>query len=188
MRSSRRKKHNLGYSFVELVIVIGIMGVLAGLAVVTWRSVDSANYRKSVAVFEEELRTLRTSTMGQSGMLAMKVYYEPVSDKYYIARGVVTESGFTETIDTATYPELANAPYLNYEGVSNPVLVGKKLSIMHGGSKIDDSGLVIQFNKSDGSISDANGAGEYVFYRKNGDEIAKVKIQKNTGSFVKSFY
>ena len=50
-----RRQKNKGYTFVEMVIVIGIMAVLAGLAVVTWRSVDSANYRKMVAAFEEEV-------------------------------------------------------------------------------------------------------------------------------------
>lgn len=175
--------NNKGYSLVELIIVIAIIGILSALSLVTWRSVESANYKKSVSTFESELRTLRAVTMAQSKDMAMKLYLGD-DGRYYIERGVYDGTTFAQPTDGTT---LANSDYYKYQGTSNPVSVTKKGLISFDGTVIDENGIIIQFNKSDGSISTANGGGTYTFTRRNGDLVTNVKINKTTGLFTESY-
>ena len=195
MKHSKRAVNN-GYSFVEMLIVLAIMAIMSAMAIVTWNSVKSAKYKQAVSTFESELSTLRTSTMGQGDGMAMKVYYDAdYSDRfgkkigaYVITRGYVDNSGtFQEvTYNSSSTDSLQRSLYFSYAGVSNPVFIMQKGKIQYAptGSNvytdIDDSGIVIQYYKSDGSVKSGQGDGVFRFYKDNGKMIADVHLVQVT--------
>lgn len=180
----RKKNHNKGYSMVELIIVMCIIGVLTAASFVTLRSVDSAKYKKAVSTLESEMTTLRTTTMAQDSRMAMRLYLG-ADGNYYIERGHCIGGTFS-----AGAPEgLSEAAkvYYNYSGVANPVKVLARGSLTYNGNPVTTEGIVIQYNKSDGSIDAANGAGEYCLYRRNGELIANVHLKSVTGRYHETY-
>lgn len=180
---------NKGYTMVELVIVIGIIGILSAMSLITWKAVDNADYKKSVSTFESELTTLRTTTMAQDSRLAMHLYYDTTDNTYYIERGIMvmdgTVFGVPDVSDSA-----ASLDYLKYQGTSNPVKIMKKGSIIYNGTDVKDlpDGVCIHFNKGDGSIDASYGAeGRYSFREKGGDVIANVTLNKDTGLYKETY-
>ena len=187
----KQKHNNHGYSFVEIIIVMAIMVILTALSLVTWRSVDSAKYKKSVTTLESEFSTLRTTTMAQDSKMAMRLY-QGADGAYYIERGYYAAGSF-HLPDSGMSPELANSNYYDYVGVSNPVKVLERGTIYYepAGSavahEIYSTGIVIRFNKSDGSAVVDYGAGEFWLYRKNGELIANVHLPAETGVFYETY-
>lgn len=180
----RKKNHNKGYSMVEMIIVMCIIGVLTAASFVTLRSVDSAKYKKAVSTLESEMTTLRTTTMAQDPRMAMRLYLGD-DGNYYVERGYCTGGVFS-----AGAPADVSADaqvYYNYSGVANPVRVLSRGSLTYNGVAVDEAGVVIQYNKSDGSIDAANGAGEYCLYRRNGELIANVHLKAVTGRYHETY-
>lgn len=210
----KQHKNNKGYSMVELIMVIAIIGILTAASLVTWRSVDSAKYKRSVSTFESEVSTLRKATMSQDSRMALRLYYNTADETYYIERGYwgTAESGGSynayhrpEDAGTAGTYTLADASYYDYSGTTNPVKVMNRGWIEYWADTNGDGileeqsipevdaeanpnatgGVVIKFNKSDGSI--AKNEGEYRFYRANGDLITTVHLVKNTGLYFETY-
>ena len=179
MRKGKRRNHK-GYSMVELIIVIGIIGILSAVSLVTWRSVDSANYKKAVSTFESELSTLRTATMSQDSRMAMRLYYDSDDDCYYVERGYWND-GFKT--DASGDPTLDSSSYYDYAGTSNPVKILRRGRVAYEGSTLNS--IVIRFQKSDGSV--LVGDGKFSFYRGNGELISNVNLTKNTGIFYETY-
>lgn len=179
----KRQKHSSsGYSFVEILIVMAIMLILTALSLLTWRSVDSAKYTRAVSTLQSEISTLRTTTMAQDSRMAMRLY-QGTDGNYYVERGYV-ESGSFQIPDEAS--ELGKSNYYDYVGVSDPVKILERgtlycAEVGHSAALIDTTGIIIRFNKSDGSM--ASGAGQYRLYRRNGELIANIHLPENTGLF-----
>lgn len=178
----RKRIQNEGYSMVELIIVICIIGVLTAASFVTLRSVDSAKYKKAVSTLESEMATLRTTTMAQDSRMAMRLYLGDDGD-YYIERGYCAGGTFHAGApsDVSTEAQV----YYNYSGVANPVRVLARGSLTYNGVAIDEAGRVIQYNKSDGSVS--IGGGQYCLYRRNGELIANVHLKSITGLYHETY-
>lgn len=186
----RARANNKGYTMVELVIVIGIIGILSAMSLVTWRAVDNAANKKAVSTFESELTTLRTTTMAQDSSLAMRLYYDSSKNTYYIERGCLIYGGLGYKVPVAGVDSVADLDYFNYQGTSNPVKILKNGSIIYNGTDVKDmsSGLCIHFNKSDGSIEPTYGsAGKYIFKDKGGNVIANVTLNKDTGLYKETY-
>jgi prepilin-type N-terminal cleavage/methylation domain-containing protein len=193
------KATNRGYSMVELIIVIAIMATLSAMSLVTWRSIDNSKYKKAVSTFESELTTLRTATMAQDSSMALLLYYyagdATTPEGYYIKRGYCDSTGAFhalsqdagENTSPSENPNLGKIDYYNYSGVSNPVSVLRRGSITYNNNPVTASGVIIHYNKSDGSIDSSNGAGEFRFYRKNGELITDVHIVSDTGMYHETY-
>ena len=80
------KRKNAGYSLVELVIVLGIIAVLSGLAAVTISAITTARATSAKESFNEELSTLQTMTKSQNKDSAILI--EKVDGKYHITYGI----------------------------------------------------------------------------------------------------
>ncbi len=181
------RRNNKGYTMVELVIVIGIIGILSAMSLVTWKAVDNADYKKAVSTFESELSTLRTTTMAQDSTLAMRLYYDTATECYYLERGYLYMGLFTVPDPSDS---VAKLDYFKYQGTSNPVKVLKKGSIIYDGQDVKDmsAGVTIHFNKSDGSVDDVYGAAsKFIFKDKSGDLIANVTLNKDTGLYKETY-
>lgn len=189
----KTKVWNQGYSFVEMVIVIAIIGILSAGSLLTWSSVDSSKYQKAVSTLESEMTTLRTSTMAQDSSMAMLLYLD--NGVYYIKRGYCDSTGAFhplsdeagENVSPDFNTSLGDLSYYDYSGTSNPVTVLSRGSITYNGTPVDESGVIIHYNKSDGSIDASNGAGEYCLYKKNGDLIANVRLVSATGLYHETY-
>lgn len=190
---SRKKNRNKGYSMVELVIVIFIIGVLTAASFVTLRSVDSAKYTQAVSTLESEMTTLRTSTMAQDSRMAMKLYLG-ADGSYYIERGYIESnlqsggasysfrSGCPSDMMEGENPKIG---YYNYSGVSNPVRILSRGSITYNNNPVTSTGVLIYYDKSDGSM--ILGGGEYRLYRRNGELIANVHLATTTGLYHETY-
>lgn len=199
MRHNKRSK-NQGYTLVELIIVIAIMGVLSAMSMVTLHSIDSAKYKQSVSTFESELTTLRSYTIAQSSKMAMRLYKDDATGRYYIERGYMDGSTFQAIADKDSIPDdsgLGNSAYYEYSGVASPISVMKKGSIASDGTDsgiladVDSNGVIIQYNKSDGSYhlsgSNSNKAVTFQFLKKNGEKIADVHVTVATGVIYETY-
>ena len=83
-----KKRNNAGYSLVELIIVLGIIAVLSGLAAVTISAISTARATSAKESSDEELSTLVKLTKSQNKKAAMLI--EKVDDKYQITYGTFT--------------------------------------------------------------------------------------------------
>lgn len=199
MRKHRNKvQWNQGYSLVEMIIVIAIIAILSALSLVTWRAVDNAKYQKAVTILESEMSTLRTTTMAQDSTVALWLYRESETDgSYVIKRGYCDDSGNFHAVSDLAGEELPSGKldlgYYDYNGVSNPVTVLPRgyITFQKDGEStrnyVGASGVILQFNKSDGSISSSNGAGEYTIYNRSGQAVTTIRLKKDTGLYVEDY-
>lgn len=161
-----RLKNNSGYSLVELIIVLGIIAVLSGLAAVTISSISTARASASKESFNEELSNLQTRTKTQDSQFAIQI--EKVDGKYNIVYGKsVNGTDFTEdaTIDRVILDRVTI--YYSADASST----GSELS----------TPAIIKFNKSDGSVVVGNGV--YTFCKEGTTRsVGKVTLNKATGS------
>ncbi|MBO5239567.1 MAG: type II secretion system protein [Lachnospiraceae bacterium] len=203
--------NNKGYSMVEMMIVIAIIGILTAASLITLRAVDNSKYRKAVTTLESEMTTLRTTTIAQDSRMAMLLYYDASDGCYYIKRGLWGDpdgngtNAFHEVEDLPDSDVLKNSTYYDYAGTSSPVKVLKNGSISYTlfyEADVNEQGVVLAYNKSDGSFYmpgqimqelDENGnvvtpkTVTFSLYRKNGELITNVVVQVPTGIFYETY-
>ncbi len=190
----KQRMNNQGYSMVELVIVIAIIAILSVLSLVTLRAVENSKKQKAVSTLESEMTTLRTATMAQDSRMALLLYREnEASGTYYIKRGYCDSSGDFHPLSDATgensgpsdNPNLYQLDYYDYVGVANPVTVMQRGTIAYEGEYVGADGVVIQYNKTDGSV--LSGAGKIVFFDKGDNFFATVQLKKDTGLYQETY-
>lgn len=194
----RHLLNNKGYSLIELVIVIGIIVVMTGVATVTVTLINSARAKEAAVIFTSELSD--ASTKAKSQMVVMedasgiKVKYPTYSyclkiykekNKTYIKKGYYNPDGTSE----ATKYIFIDAENSNGgKGIS----LSSRIEIKY---KDPDTGVEKKISDSAGTDSitkvyivfDRNGRclegdGDYNFYKSNGNLISTVRLKKN-GSY-----
>lgn len=192
MESKHQRRHRLnnkGYSLVELIIVIGIIVVMTGVATVTVTLINSAKAKEASVTFSSELSDLQTKSKGQIVSLtdaatgvtdtypdytfAIRLYKD--GSKCYIQKGYCDDTGaFTAFTDN-------NANSGKGTSLSSRITIKYTDTVTGNQIEIDDSGneMVISFDKNGRCIS---GSGVYDFYKKNGNLVDTVSIKKN-GSY-----
>lgn len=177
-----KKRNNAGYSLVELIIVLGIIAVLSGLAAVTISAITTARATSAKESFNEELSTLQTMTKSQNKKAAMMI--EKNGDKYQITYGTFTG----DTSDVTAFGDKANFT----ADASKDVVTLDRVKIMYAAKASDtpkeltqvnaSSGImIIMFNKADGAV--LSGSGIYTFNKDRSDNsVGKVTLNKTTGS------
>lgn len=74
-------KNNKGFSLVELIVVIAIMGVLTGIITISTRTILGSRVKECAANIESQLKMARETTMGKS-RVTLKIYRNE-SGEYY---------------------------------------------------------------------------------------------------------
>ncbi len=71
-----------GMSLVEIIIVVAIIGILAGSSYAMFNNIKSANMKDTVETIDSQLDKLQMQTMSKSGNPYMYIY--KLSDGYYM--------------------------------------------------------------------------------------------------------
>ena len=202
------KKDNKGYSLVEVLVVIAIMALLAGLGMVTF---SSANRQRAVKAKDNLVTTSKyAKSLVQAQSSEYCVAIMKSSDKsigYYAVIG--TSTGSTQdTLRTnfrSEYIDVTNKNGVNYKK-TNPALgydlatlvadpsiaqnaqsIGNRVVIKYEGTEITDdirTAVIIKFSKYDGSVIAGEGKYEFMNSSSNG-VVSKVELNETTGKFTK---
>lgn len=92
------KRDNRGFSMVELVVVIAIVGILAGISVTMYGQVTYANTKKTVEEVSDMLDRQRITSMSRKETQYLYIYH--LSDGYYMKMLVDDGSGTVPVLDS----------------------------------------------------------------------------------------
>lgn len=201
-RTNKATLHdNKGYSLVEMIITIAIIAIMTGISFVTVTMINSAKAKDASVTFESELSDMITKTKNQVCIVNGKskpsfstcmMIYKADDGRYYVKRGYYNPagSGLSET-DASTVNMDAQYIFINEEnvndgkgkGLSSRVKITYRDNTVSGSTdqtieytdKADDKQYIV-YDRNGKCIE---GYGVYKFYKKNGNVIADVTIQKN---------
>ena len=175
-------KKNNGYSLVEMVIVIAIMAILAGVSFITIGIIRNAKQSAAASTLNDQLGSCIIQTKAISdngskrlcmlvkkntnGQYAIQFGYLSGSDLKNMDTNVVLDSGKVEDCQAILSKEVTKIVY-------KPA---------GGGTELDDN-LMIRFSKSDGSV--VAGAGEYDLYGRDNKVFSTIVLDKVTGNHFK---
>lgn len=187
------ENRNKGYSLVELIICIAIIAIFTGLAFVTVTMINSAKAKDAAVSFESQLSDMITKTKSQVCTVngtqqptfsrCLKLY-QASDGNYYIKSGYYNPDGSGESSDGDVSAQYIFVPGENVnsdkgKSLSSRVVVGYRdeagteQRIQYNGTLKE---VYIVYNKAGRCIE---GNGTYRFYKRNGNAIADVTIQKN---------
>ena len=160
-----------GYSMVEMVIVIAIIAVLSAVSFTTVSAIYTAKANSAGNTLDSQMAYLASMTKAQDASLAMLLYYDTSDGTYYMQQGKVDDTGAFTADTTKDKVALSNSIGLFYKAAGST-----------SESLVDDTGEIIRFSKSDGSVMD--GAGTYRITKRgaSGKTVLSVVLNKNTGS------
>jgi prepilin-type N-terminal cleavage/methylation domain-containing protein len=156
--NSKRKLNNKGFSLIELIVTIAIMGILVGAAVVTVSMLDSSYVEDAERGIKDSLSLARTKSMS----VAAKDWYVAIkkeSSEYYtylykVIEEVVEEGGVDTTVEKDILIEKRN--------------IGKKITIKYGVDKDSmrtvegTNELELHYDSATGKIKEVTYAGSPV--------------------------
>ncbi len=198
MMKRRFKENNKGYTLVEMIIVIAIIAVLSGLAMVTLTLMHSAKAKEASISFNsavsEQISKAKGSYCDVNGdgtvdssekgyVYCLKLYKN--GNTYYVQRGACLKSNAIAN-PSASFVALPKVNGTDGKGTSLSSYVDIKYTMFTYNevtgsytkttSTVDSTGVYVVYNKSGKCI---HGDGDYEFYKKNGNRIARVVLNKN---------
>jgi prepilin-type N-terminal cleavage/methylation domain-containing protein len=165
------KKNNRGLSLVEIIVVVAILSVIIGTVSIGFGLVSTKSATECAKNIQISLERCRINTMGKKqGCIA--IYKK--TDGIYIVEA---------------YDYGATTPTLDSIDKTNEKRIGKKdVNVYMGAGPYDptttysamDTGYIIEFNRSDGSVKSISGT-SYLFIFNKGSRTEVVSIDKLTG-------
>ncbi len=154
------KKDNKGFSLIELLIVLAIMGLLVGTTVNVWYYFRQADVKQASKLINTMLEYTRTNTMSINANWEMKIEKDITDDTYYVT---VYRNG----------------------NLWRKNELGKRISIytVKGSAETEITSSVsvsITFKMDTGGIKECGGAEAYRI--KSGDKVVDVKLVPLTGA------
>lgn len=154
------KKDNKGFSLIELLIVLAIMGLLVGTTVNVWYYFRQADVKQASKLINTMLEYTRTNTMSINANWEMKIEKDITDDTYYVT---VYRNG----------------------NLWRKNELGKRISIytVKGSAETEITSSVsasITFKMDTGGIKECGGAEAYRI--KSGDKVVDVKFVPLTGA------
>ncbi len=205
-------KKNKGYSLVEMIIVLAIVVILAGLALVSLTLVNTARAKDASNKFSSEVNQVRKKAIEMKPAKGSDPYFDETKDyryglvlylddgKYQTDQVVVEKNAAGKYVykDDASGAGISHA-YPSYDTLGNPVrenvkyssrvevkFTGKNTSFLNGntndmdkenaGALTTEKAVCIVFDRHGNCVS---GTGEYRFYKKNSNQVARVIVRQN---------
>jgi prepilin-type N-terminal cleavage/methylation domain-containing protein len=201
-----RKSNNKGYSLVETIIVIAIIGIVSAMALVSVSMIRTAKAKDASVVFNSEFAELvaRAKAMNdKDGMCALRIYRDATDQKLYLQKGTVKQDGTKWKFKIAddnqndykgrVFARIVNMGYFAETSSGMPVYDTNYSDSLDAAFTTDNSivanGSIGSFNDGDalpgmlimvtktGDVISGNGV--YVFYKGNTDSMAYVLVRKN---------
>ena len=199
---SLKQKRDKGYTLIEMIIVIAIIAVVAGMALISVTLIHSARAKEAATTVDSQVATLITQSKNMQSDRAGWVYaariYADDNGAYYFQRGYYkptdgkteAEYDFTNTDKENDGKGTALSSYVvvRFYGQETTVKGGfkevsgtqSKKPSSEDGDEVKDmnsgQGLFIRFDK-DGTC--AEGVGDIRFYKRNGNIVAHEYIRRN---------
>lgn len=206
---------NKGYSLVEMIIVLAIVIILAGLSLVSMTLVNTARAKDASNKFGSEVSNIRKKAIEMKpGKTDNDPYYDPAKAADYRYGLVLHEDDGKFQTDQVIVEKKSSGEYVfrdynhasdgshawpAYASDGSPVrenvqyssrvevkFTGKYYSFSDGflwstdkhkpGSLASEEGICILFDKHGNCLS---GYGEYRFYKRNSNQVARVIIRQN---------
>lgn len=179
-------KKNRGYTLIEMILVIAITVILAGVSFITVGVIRDAKRISAVEKFNNQLNHYflqtkavseptysdKTAAAGKETVAADKKLVLLIKKRTDGSYGMV--SGYLDTAETSVKDASGNAVDVNDDAKCEAILEKDITSIVYtpsssGQKKEIDGGIIVQYVKSDGSLR--YGAGEYEMHTKKlGDD------------------
>ena len=196
---SLKQKRDKGYTLIEMIIVIAIIAVVAGMALISVTLIHSARAKEAATTVDSQVATLITQSKNMQSDRAGWVYaariYADDNGAYYFQRGYYSPSekkyDFTNTDKEGEGKGTSLSSYVivRYNGQETIVQNGFEEDGfgIQGAAPTDEDGhevknlnfgqgLFIRFDK-DGTC--AEGVGDIRFYKRNGNIVAHEYIRAN---------
>lgn len=176
---------NKGYTLIEMLIVISIMAILAGLSMFSIGVIRDAKRSAAVNTFDSQLSSCLVKTKAVSDVsgdiVCMYVMKRTKGTKvnYCIKVGYDTGTGVKDIVNSAIELDATHADNVNEDSNWDAVLPKDVADITLGGTSIGD-GIKIKFDKSNGSV--IQGAGEYGLVKADGTTYATIYLDGTTGN------
>ena len=191
------KRRDKGYTLVEMIIVIAIIAIVAGLSLISITLIHSARAKEAAVTVDSEIATLITKSKNMQcdrfGSQYAARIYKADNDVYYYQRGYydpnLGENGSYVFTDTDSEGDGKGTTLTSYVVVK---FSGKWEKVKADGTCTgtfesyqsekdvadmnEGNGLYIRFAR-DGSC-DA-GVGDIGFYKRNGNDVAHNTIRTN---------
>lgn len=192
-----KRRKNKGYSLVEMIIVLAIIAIVAGVSLLSITLIHSARAKEAAVTVDSEIATLITKSKNMQCdkpgcQYAARIYRDEDSGKYYYQKGYYDPNAgtngkyiFTGTDSAGDGKGTSLSAYVvvKYTGVQNIVDAdGTVSAVPHEFSEQDvfnmnfKGGLYIRFAK-DGTCED--GVGDIGFYKRNDSDVAHQTIRRN---------
>ena len=205
-------KKNKGYSLVEMIIVLAIVIILAGLSLVSLTLVNTARAKDASNKFASEVTQTRKKAIEMRPAKANDPYYnDSKADTYKYGIVLYLEDGKFQTEQvvvekvggkylyrdystggvTHSYPayDASGTPIrenVKYSSKVDVKFTGKYKSFKDGsdwdtdklkpGAMDSTDSICILFDKHGNCVS---GCGEYRFYKRNSNQVARVIVRQN---------
>lgn len=180
---------NKGYSLVEMIIVIAIIVLLTALAGVTVTMLSSARAKEAAVTFDSEVAEAITKSKTQLAKVVETAGSPAVSQptygrciklykdgtRYYMKKGFYDPSKTApdcyvfDADDTSLGAGLSSRVQIGYQDAT-----GTEKKIGEGSNEVAE--VYICFDRMGRCVS---GDGTYLFYKKNGNQVASVAVNKN---------
>ena len=204
MRGHMRKRNkDQGYTLIEMIIVIAIIAVVAGMALISVTLIHSARAKEASTTVDSQVATLITQSKNMQSDRAGWVYaariYADDKGAYYFQRGYYKakdgdtpaqyDFNNTDKEGDGKGTSLSSYVVIRYNGQETIVQDGFKEDTfgIQGAQPSDEDGhlvkdlnfgqgLFLRFDK-DGTC--AEGVGDIRFYKRNGNIVAHEYIRAN---------
>ena len=191
-----KKKRDKGYTLVEMIIVIAIIAIVAGLSLISITLIHSARAKEAAVTVDSEIATLITKSKNMQcdrpGCQYAARIYKADNDVYYFQRGYFDPNAgtngtyiFTNTDTEGDGKGTSLSSYVVVKFTGTQEIVNADgtcggVSTTHNEQDVADmnfhGGLYIRFAR-DGSCE--AGVGDIGFYKRNGNDVAHNTIRTN---------